>query len=87
MPTKSNYVCVACGLAMTPAENGVIGVELFTRAGKPYKLWSCDLWECELCKHQILAGFPAKEFKGHWEERFDSMLELCEANDTVVYFY
>jgi hypothetical protein len=66
MPTSSNVLC-GCGRFMRVKRNSVT-VEELTEAGEPYKLWSADLYECEECLSETIAGFGRMPIVEHYQQ-------------------
>jgi len=64
-------VCVPCQRFYRPRHNGthlLEGMPAVPHAEpgtshpenwQPYKVWKADLWRCDGCGHQIIAGFGA----------------------------
>ena len=51
-------VCVPCGLAMYPEQNGVVVLETKDKAkAQPYRLWRSDKWKCPGCGYEVLSGY------------------------------
>ena len=73
MPTASNYLC-GCGRFMQVKKNSVI-VEELLEDGSPYKLWDADLWECEECGVEIIAGFAHEPLAEHWQLNYGAQRE------------
>ena len=68
MPTGSNYLC-GCGRFMRPKTVGVT-VEELLEDGSPYKLWKADLFECDECGVEIIAGFGMSPLAEHWQGNY-----------------
>jgi hypothetical protein len=68
MPTASQLLC-GCGRFMTVKKNSVT-VEELMEDGAPYKLWDADLWACESCGVEIIAGFGARPIAEHWQPTY-----------------
>jgi hypothetical protein len=68
MPTSSNYLC-GCGRFMRCKQNSVT-VEELTDAGEPYKLWSADLYICDECGCEFIAGFARAPLAEHWQPTY-----------------
>lgn len=61
--------CIKCQRFFRPKKNGYVLTEMkptsyMAEPGKqtpelwePYKVWRCDLYECEGCGHQIAVGY------------------------------
>ena len=50
-------------------ENSVV-VEELTDAGLPYKLWSADLFACEECGAEFIAGFARLPLAESWQPTY-----------------
>ena len=72
MPTLSNVFCANCKVFMKTKAIGVI-VEETMDDGKPYKLWSADLFECPSCMTQIITRFATNPIAEHFEERYAAL--------------
>jgi len=59
-------VCVKCGVKMRKVQIGIINLELFDD-GKPYRLWSADLFQCPKCGVQVLSDFGRERIWEHYE--------------------
>jgi hypothetical protein len=66
MPSRSNYVCVSCELEMRMERSGVV-VEEHTDDGRPYKIWSADLWRCPGCDVRLILGFATNPLHHHFD--------------------
>jgi hypothetical protein len=47
-----------------------VTVEEQLENGSPYKLWVADLWICEECGVEIVAGFGAQPIAEHWQPTY-----------------
>mgnify|MGYP001579593243 CR=1 FL=1 len=76
MPTM---VCVQCGQFMKIKKNGVAFEEGIPsgRNGewKPYKLWMADLYKCQGCGAEIIAGLGANPIAEHYQFDYESAKE------------
>ena len=75
-------VCVPCQRFFRPKKNGFSWVEgmpvgnnalpgsIEPEKWKPYKLWNSDLWECQGCGTQIVAGHGSQALSIQHEEDF-----------------
>jgi hypothetical protein len=68
MPTASQLLC-GCGCFMSVKQNSVT-VEELMEDGAPYKLWDADLWVCDDCGVEIIAGFGARPIAEHWHPTY-----------------
>jgi hypothetical protein len=68
MPTGSSILC-GCGRFMRVKQNSVTVEELLEN-GAAYKLWDADLWICDECGVEIIAGFGAHPFAEHWQPNY-----------------
>jgi len=62
-------VCVGCRVDLRPEKNGVDFIE-DDGTGRPYKIWSSDMWCCPGCGLSILIGFPPVARAHHFESGF-----------------
>lgn len=76
MPTSSNILC-RCGRFMHVEKNSVT-VEELMEDGRPYKLWSADLWKCAECGASVIAGFGNRPMVEHYEEDYAVMRKSLE---------
>lgn len=75
----SKYVCVNCGLAMHPEENGFRATEMMDKEKtKPYKVWDTDKWKCPQCGIEILAGFGQNPLSEHYRDDFEELTESAQ---------
>ena len=77
-------VCVPCQRFFRPKQNGFAWVEgmpienealpgtLEPEKWQPYKLWNSDLYECQGCGAQIIAGHGRDPVAEHYEDHFAS---------------
>jgi len=68
MPTTSNCLC-GCGRFMRVKKNSVT-VEELLEDGSPYKLWDADLFACESCGVEMIAGFGKRPISEHWHSDY-----------------
>jgi hypothetical protein len=68
MPTGSQLLC-GCGRFMAVKKNSVT-VEELMEDGAPYKLWDADLWACDGCGVQVIAGFALRPIAEHWQPTY-----------------
>ena len=73
MPTSSSVLC-GCGRFMRVKKNGVTVEELLEDGG-PYKLWDADLWECEECGVEVIAGFGRSPLAEHYQPTYREQRE------------
>ena len=69
-------VCVNCEVELKPEKNEVRIAEMFQRNTAIYKLWDADLWQCPICKTQIIAGFGQECIVEHYQPDFEKIKEL-----------
>lgn len=74
-------ICVHCHRFFKPKQNGFYFTEGMPEGGakpgleeadhwKPYKIWVGDLYECDGCGTQIIAGFGRGPLAEHYEPDF-----------------
>jgi len=71
-------ICVNCQIKMTFPRSGVYVLETYEDGIKPYKVWSADLYECKICKHQIISGFGHNPLRQQFDSDFDVWVKKCE---------
>jgi hypothetical protein len=69
-PKTNGYAFIEGMPIQADAEPGTSQPELW----KPYKLWVCDLWECEGCGAEILTGYGRGPVSEHYQPDFDSFV-------------
>lgn len=75
--------CVPCQRFLRPKRNGYYFIEGMPAGNHrpasgvseadqwtPYKLWVGDLWQCEGCGAQIIAGVASSPLAEHYQPRF-----------------
>jgi len=70
----NHLVCVPCRRFFHRLENGVT-IEEGMPSSQPgewqgYKLWAADLFKCEGCGAEIVAGFAQSPMAEHYQERY-----------------
>lgn len=72
MPTGSSILC-GCGRFLRVKQNSVT-VEELLETGEPYKLWSADLFACEDCGAETIAGFGRAPLAEHYQtDRYEAL--------------
>ena len=69
--------CVGCGSFLKIKKNGVSVEELMPDGGggwQPYKLWSADLYGCERCGVEVVAGFGHGPVAEHFQDCYQRMM-------------
>ena len=79
-------ICVKCQIPFRNIKSGVSVIDMFSSPSKPYKIWHADLFECPICKVQIVNGFADRPFAHHFEADFERRL-LQSGGDSPVYNY
>jgi len=75
-------VCVPCGLAMKPEQNGVLAVETKDKEKQEeYRIWEADKWKCPGCGHTVLHGFANTATYPH-EKDYEGRL----ANARIIFY-
>lgn len=67
-------ICIKCQIAFRPLENGITVIDMFSQPPKPYRMWQADLFECPICKAQIVSGFADEALIHHHENGFEDWL-------------
>lgn len=71
-------VCVGCHSFLKIKKNGVAVEELMpnhAEAWVPYKLWLADLYGCERCGIEVIAGFGAAPVAEHYMKDYAALVE------------
>lgn len=75
-------ICVPCQRFYRPKKNGYFFLEMMPitsdalpgtaqpEGWQPYKLWVGDLWRCEGCGHETIAGVNHRRITEHYMDRF-----------------
>lgn len=74
MPSLSNTVCADCGIEMRAAKTGEFAEELMSD-GAPYKVWSCDRFECPRCRSAVLVNFGKQPVAEHFQAEYSQWSE------------
>ena len=80
-------VCPKCECEFRPEKNGVGVIE--TASFGPYKLWRADLWECQGCQSQVIAGFSGNgidPIAEHFESDFQRELEHIKTGKAGFFY-
>lgn len=84
--------CVKCQRFYRVKKNGYLVCEMMptdpmARPGtvdpslwEPYKIWHSDLWVCEGCGHELVAGYGRVPSAEHHDPHFMKELEKAESN-------
>lgn len=67
-------ICVKCQTGFRNIKSGIKVIDIFSCPPKPYKIWLADLFECPICKTQIVSGFGQNPISQHYETDFDYWL-------------
>jgi hypothetical protein len=70
-PTNGSVLC-GCGRLMYPKTNSVT-VEELLEDGRPYKLWSADLWACVECGVEVITGFARVPLAEHYQPEYQTI--------------
>jgi len=69
-------ICVKCETQFQQIKTGIAVVDMFP---KPYQIWLADLFECPVCKVQIVSGFADSPLVRHSEADLKHWLQLWKA--------
>lgn len=58
-------------------------VEETMDGGKPYKLWSADMYRCDKCNTRVIGNFGATPFAEHFQKDYRSI--KATRNEAGVY--
>lgn len=73
--SKTKIVCAKCGNQMDVSEAGIYILETPSGALTPKKLWCADLWKCDACGVEVVAGFAQQPMATEHDVQFQQMLE------------
>lgn len=77
-------VCTNCQIEFMKVDTGITLIEMFQQEPPvPYKLWSCDLFECPVCNQRITSGYAQHPFAQHFEPDFNLSLEIALQGEVV----
>jgi len=79
-------ICAKCRIEFRVLENGIMVIDMAWQPPKPCRLIHADLFECPICKKQIVSGFALKPLAEHYENRFERWLRVA-LEGTHVYNY
>ena len=68
-----NTICVKCQEEYIPIKNEVLAV--FYVNSKPDGMYFADLWQCPICKSEIIIGFGHSAICYSFEEDWDKYLK------------
>ena len=70
-------VCVLDGSFLKIKTNGVTVEELMPNGKRwaPYKLWQADLYICERCGYEVVAGFGQRPIAEHYQADYPQLVE------------
>ena len=72
-------ICVKCETQFQQIKTGIAVVDMFSSPPKPYQIWLADLFECPVCKVQIVSGFADRPLAHHFEADLKHWLQLWKA--------
>jgi hypothetical protein len=78
-------ICVKCHAFYKAKKNGFLFCEMIPLKEKiigwtPYKIWSGDLYECPLCKHQLISGAGREPIAHHFDPDFQELMPKVEGS-------
>lgn len=74
-------MCSDCGIEMKTCFIGVYVVEM--AGDRPYKTWSADEQECEICGRKVIAQWGVARY--HHDKGFDvALLKMLEAHPEKI---
>ncbi|MBA7474258.1 hypothetical protein ES707_09606 [subsurface metagenome] len=79
-------ICAECQIELRVVKNGVTVIDMAWQPPKPAVLISADLFECPVCRKQIVSGFAQKPLAEHYEDKFEHWLQRA-LERTHVYNY
>ena len=72
-------ICVKCETQFQQIKTGIAVVDMFSSPPEPYQIWLADLFECPVCKVQIVSGFADRPLVQHFEADLKHWLQLWKA--------
>lgn len=82
--------CIPCQRFFRPKKNGYMLLEQKPSGGvrslpgtqapdtwEPYKVWACDMWECEGCGAQIASGYSSQPLSQDYLPDFQEWVNTC----------
>lgn len=63
-------ICVKCQTEFRVSRNGIAVIDMAWQPPKPCAVWHADLFECPICKTQIVSGFAQKSLAEYFEAKF-----------------
>jgi len=72
-------ICIKCETEFQQIKTGIAVVDMFSLPPKPYQIWLADLFECPVCKVQIVGGFADSPLVRHSEADLKHWLQLWKA--------
>lgn len=76
------YTCVPCQTCIRPRKNDIT-VLVEDAQGRPWRIWSADLWECPSCGVQTILGFGENHYAESYEDDFAEVLARVEKHGHV----
>lgn len=81
-------VCDNCSLAYEIIETGSYMIEMFSSPPRPYKIWSCDTWQCRRCKNIVTKGYGQNPIAHHYDESFEDVLDgVMDSKQSKTFCY
>lgn len=79
-------VCVRCEVEFNMKEAGIYVVEMHMANKEIYRIWAADVWECPVCKSEIVKGFAGTPAVAHYNGDCNAELEkLKKAGRRIIY--
>jgi len=79
-------VCVRCNVEFRPEKTGVYVVEMYQKNQEIYQIWQADIWQCAICRAQVVFGFGNQPIMAHYDGDCNAKLEeLKKAGAVIVY--
>ena len=79
-------ICVRCQTEFRNIKSGTAVIDMFSQPTEPYQVWRADLFECPMCKTQIVSGFAQEPLAEHYQDSFGYWLRKA-IEGTHVYNY
>ena len=79
-------ICAKCQIEFRVLKNGVWVIDMAWKPPKPCEIWRADLFECPICKAQIVGGFAQEPLAENYQDSFGYWLRKA-IEGTHVYNY
>lgn len=81
-------ICVQCHVEMKIKTIGVEVTEMIcVYPPQPYKIWNADLFQCPICKVEVIASFGNRPCAESFQDDFESKVVFAKSNPKHVPIY